>query len=84
MILEQIWGLLEGLVKAAETQIPGSTGKQKKAWCVDRALELVNAGEVLLGIGGWANLPIVDGFEKWILGLGIERAWTALQLPQDN
>ena len=84
MILEQIWSLLEGLVKAAETQIPGSTGKQKKEWCIDRALELVNAGEVMLGIASWANLPFVDTFERWILGLGIERAWTALQLPQDK
>lgn len=84
MNLEMIWNLLKEFVKQAETQIPGSTGKQKKAWCIERTLELVNAGEVMLGIASWANLPFVDGFEKWIIGLGVERAWVELQLPQDK
>ena len=83
MNLDMIWNLLKEFSKQADLQIPGSTGKQKKAWCVDRVLELVNAAEVMLGISSWANLPFVDGFEKFIIGLGVERAWVELQLPQD-
>jgi hypothetical protein len=37
----------------------------------------------MLGIAGWANLPLVNGFERWIIGLGVERAWTELQLPNE-
>jgi hypothetical protein len=83
MDLTKIWELLKGLCKNADDLIPGATGKEKKAWVIDKVLELVNIGEMLIGIGAWANLPIVDGFEKFIIGLGVERAWTELQLPQD-
>ena len=82
MNLEMIWNLLKEFVKQAETQIPGGTGKQKKAWCIERTLEMVNAAEVMLGIASWANLPFVDTAERWIIGLGVERAWTELQMSE--
>ena len=84
MDINAVWSLLRGLVSAAELVIPGASGKEKKAWCIDQVLKLVNAGEVMLGIGAFMNLPIVDSFERYIIGLGVERAWVELKLPVDN
>ncbi len=83
MDISKIWDLLKGLSQQADKILPGATGKEKKAWCVDKVLEFTNYLEVLMGIGGWANLAIVDGFERFIIGLGVERAWTELQLPDE-
>ena len=83
MDIQKIWELLKGLCAQADQLIPGATGKEKKAWCIDKVADLVDAGEIMIGIAGWANLPLVNGFERWIIGLGVERAWTELQLPND-
>lgn len=83
MDMTQVWALLEGLVKAAADQLPGKSGKEKKAWCVEKALTLVEMGDNFIPLlGQWADLPVVDSFERYLVGLGIERAWTALQLPE--
>lgn len=82
MDMTQVWALLEGLVKSAADALPGATGKEKKAWCVEKAVALVEMGDNFIPIlGQWADLPVVDSFERYLIGLGIERAWTALQLP---
>ena len=81
MNLETIWESLKALCKKADELIPGTTGKEKKQWCIDKALQFLNITEMLIGIGAWANLAIVDGFERFLLGLGVERAWVELQLP---
>ena len=83
MEISKVWELLEGLVKAAVTALPGATGKEKKAWCIDQAVILVEMGDNWIPVlGKWADLPVVDQFERYLIGLGIERAWTALQLPE--
>ena len=83
MEISKVWELLEGLVKAAVTVLPGATGKEKKAWCVAQAVTLVEMGDNFIPVlGQWADLPVVDKFEEYLISLGIERAWTALQFPE--
>lgn len=83
MSLDQIWELLKVLVKQAESALPGSTGKEKKAWCIEKAVALVEEYDQMIPLlGGWADLPIVDQFQRYLLGLAIERAWTALELGE--
>ena len=75
--------MLEGLVKAAEKALPGATGKEKKAWATEKALALVEMGDDYLPIlGAWADLPIINTLEAYLVGLGIERAWTLLKLSE--
>lgn len=82
MDLAQVRDLLIGLVKAAEEAVPGTDGKAKKQWCIDQAVKLVEMGDNFIPVlGQWADLPAVDGFERYIIGLGIEWAWTTLKLP---
>lgn len=81
---ERIWELLVGLVKHAETALPGASGKEKKAQVVEWVAQMVNMGESLTPLAKWANLPAVDAFERFIIGLGVEWAWTQLQLPADQ
>lgn len=81
MDLNFVWEKLLELVKLAEASMPGSTGAEKKAWCIDEALSLVNTAESFIPfLSAWANLPFVDGAERYLIGLGIERAWVVLQL----
>lgn len=83
MTLEQIWELLKTLVRQAETLLPGASGKEKKAWCINKAVELVEEYDQLLPVlGAWADLPPVDAAQKYLIGLGVERAWTALELSE--
>lgn len=83
-MFDEVKKLLVGLVKAAESALPGSSGKEKKAWCVDKAITLVEMGDNFIPlIGAWMDLPVVDGFERYIVGLGVEWAWTGLSLPED-
>jgi hypothetical protein len=83
MDINKIWELLKGLIQSAETSIPGNTGKDKKDWVINEVLQLVNAGEIMLGIAKFMMLPPIEAFQKYIIGLGVERAWTELKLPQD-
>lgn len=81
MTLSQIWTLLQNLVRDAESALPGATGKEKKAWCVEKAVALVEQYDQLIPVlGQWADLPLVDQAERYLIGLGIERAWTELKL----
>lgn len=81
MTLSQIWELLKTLVKQAESALPGATGKEKKAWCVEKAVALVEQYDQLLPlIGQWADLPVVDSAQRYLIGLAVERAWTELEL----
>ena len=83
MDMEKVRELLKGLVKAAAEQMPGASGKEKKAWCTTKALALVEMGDNFIPVlGQWADLPVIDGFEAYLVGLGIEWAWTALQLGE--
>lgn len=83
MDINKVWDMLEKLVKQAATLMPGSTGKEKKAWCIEKATALVEMGDNFLPIiGAWADLPCVDEFESYLIGLAVERAWTKLQLPE--
>ncbi|HEX2864003.1 MAG TPA: hypothetical protein VHN99_05510, partial [Deinococcales bacterium] len=75
MDLNKIWEVLKGLCKEAETVIPGKTGKDKEAWCVDRVCEFTDWAEYMLGIAAWANLPVFNGAERWIISLGVKRAF---------
>ena len=84
MDMSKVWELLEGLVKSAADALPGATGKEKKAWATEKAIALVEmADDFIPVLGKWADLPVIDGFERYLISLGIERAWTALQLPEN-
>lgn len=78
----EIWKVITGLVKHAAATLPGASGKEKKEQVVDWAAKLVNAGEALLPVARWANIPAVDAFERFLIGLAVEWAWTQLQLPE--
>jgi hypothetical protein len=80
--MEQIKQTLIVLVKTAETAIPGASGKEKKAWCIDQVVKGVELGDNYIPIiGAWMDLPVIDGFERWLIGLAVEWAYTSLQLP---
>lgn len=83
MDLSVIWEMLKKLVKQADQLMPGKTGKEKKQWCIEHAVLLVEQYDQMLPmIGGWADLPIVDEFERYLIGLAVERCWTELELTQ--
>lgn len=49
----------------------------------EKALALVEFVDHMLPvIGQWADLPAVDGFEKYLVRVAIERAYAALKLPE--
>lgn len=81
----KIWELIVGLVKHAYKALPGLTGKERKEKVIEWVKHMVNMGEALIApLAAWANTAIVDGFEGFIIGLGVEWAWTQLQLPKDD
>lgn len=81
MNLNELWNALRELVKRADDLMPGADGKAKKAWVIEQAVQLVERYDHLLPmIGVWADLPAVDSAERYLIGLAVERAWTALQI----
>ena len=81
MDLNWIWDKLLEFAKVAEAAIPGMTGPEKKAWCVEEAMKLLENGETIIPLlAAWADLPIVENGERYLLGLAVERAWVVLQL----
>lgn len=81
MDLNQLWTALRDLVKRADEIMPGATGQEKKAWVVEQATQLVERYDHLLPlVGAWADLPAVDSAQRYLIGLAVERAWTALQI----
>ena len=78
-----MWKLLTGLIQDANREIPGASGVEKRAWVEERVLGLVEVVDHLIPvIGKWADLPAVDGFEKYLVRIAIERAYAALKLPE--
>lgn len=83
MNLNQVWIELQALVKRADDLMPGADGKAKKAWAVEQAVTLVERFDHMLPVlGKWADIAPVDAAERYLLGLGIEAAWTRLQIDQ--
>lgn len=81
MDLKQLWTALKDLVKKADDLMPGATGKEKKAWVVEQATEIVERYDHLIpALAKWADLPPVDAAQRYLIGLAVERAWTELQL----
>lgn len=56
---------------------------EKRAWVEEKVLALVELGDNFIPvIGAWADLPAVDGLEKYLVRIAIERAYAALKLPE--
>ena len=69
------------VVLFAENTLPGKTGAEKKAWATNAALEVLEKfDDKIYWLGQWADLPLVDWLERWVVGLLIEWAWGALTL----
>jgi hypothetical protein len=80
MDIEVIKELLKGLVVEVEKHIPGATGAEKEAWCVQMALNLVEMGDGFIPvIGKWMDLPVVDGVERYLVQLGVRWAYAAIK-----
>jgi hypothetical protein len=85
MNLDQIKELLRSLIGQAETIFIGQKlGKQRKQWCIDKALKLLEGSDQHWAIiGFWMDLPVVDLFERWLVSQAVEWAFVSLQIPQD-
>lgn len=81
MNLTEIWEVLKKLVQQADQLMPGKTGKEKKAWCIEHAVLIVEQYDHMIPLlGQWADIPAVDAAQRYLIGLGIERCWTELEL----
>ena len=70
--------LAKRLVLYAEEHMPGATGTEKKAYCVEQASTVLEAFDNKIPVlGQWADLPLVDWMEKWAVQQLIEWAWGA-------
>lgn len=68
--------LVKRLVTAAEIQIPGASGAEKKAWCVKQALTLLEAFDDRIPVlGKFLDMPLADWLEEWAIGMTVEWAW---------
>ncbi|AWN22228.1 hypothetical protein DKM44_02405 [Deinococcus irradiatisoli] len=64
------------LVKAAEEKFPGQTGAEKKAWCVQQAITVLEAFDDRIPVlGKYLDLELADWLEAWAVGMLIEYAW---------
>lgn len=81
--MDKVWEILEKLVIAANDALPGKTGLEKRDWVSTKVLALVELGDNFVPIiGAWADLPVIDGLEKWLVNVAVERAYVALKLPE--
>lgn len=85
MNLDQIKALLQALIPQAEALFIGhNLGKQRKQWCIDKAVELLEGSDQHWAIiGFWMDLPVVDAFERWLVSQAVEWAFVSLQIPQE-
>lgn len=56
---------------------------EKRTWVEKHVLELVEKGDNFIPvIGAWADLPVVDGFEKYLVRIAVERVYASLKLAE--
>ncbi|AWN23991.1 hypothetical protein DKM44_12755 [Deinococcus irradiatisoli] len=64
------------LVKAAEEKMVGATSADKKAWCVQQAVTVLEAFDDRIPVlGKYLDLELADWLEAWAVGMLIEYAW---------
>ena len=81
--LQTVWNILKELIEEANRAVPGASGIEKRAWVVDKVLNGIEAVDHLLPvIGAWADLPVVNGFEKYLVRIAVERCYAELKLPE--
>lgn len=72
--------IAKAMVALAEKRLPGQTGPEKLAWCVDKVTCVLESfDDKLPVIGAFMDLPFVDGFERWAIKQVVEWAWASLQ-----
>ncbi|WP_288403805.1 hypothetical protein [uncultured Deinococcus sp.] len=78
--------LAKRLVTYAEKNLPGASSVEKKAYCVEQALIVLEAFDDRVPVlGKWMDLPLVDWLEKWATEQLIEWAWgAAIALAEPN
>ena len=75
--------MAKAVVLLAEKRLPGATGAEKLAWCVDKVTMVMESFDGKLPvIGAFMDLPAVDGFERWAIKQVVEWAWAVLQVEK--
>lgn len=72
--------LAKAVVLLAEKRLPGKTGPEKQAWCIDKVTVLTEDFDNKLPvIGAFMDIPLIDCLERWAIKQLIEWAWGAVQ-----
>ena len=81
--LQKAWAIVKALIVEANQAIPGATGPEKREWVINKLITGVESVDNLIPvIGAWADLPVVDGFEKYLVRVAVERCYAELKLPE--